>query len=398
MNIPWDNWLPLFYFDAWEITVLSVVFLSFCIQVFYYFKPYKRLYAFSKYNCHEYSNENPPAASVIIYTDNDSGGLEISLKSLLMQDYPNFEIIIVCETYDENAHLLSQYKEKYPNVYCTYIPEDSKSLSRKKLALTVAIKASKNDILLFIEPGCKLTSKDWMRKMIRNYIPGIDIVLGYSRIAGKHYFLNHLMAYDNLFSAIQYLGKATSGEPFKGLGRNLSYRKQLFYSSKGFSKYLFLQYGDDDLFINQNATRNNTRVEISPDSIADYAMPPKDWEKSKMRYSLTSKYYSGKTRFFFEIETFSRYLFYICALGILALSFFDFFKWTLAASTGLLFFIRFGIQCFVINKTASVLKERKYRFSLIWFDIVLPFVNMYYAVYRKFGGKKDFTYNFNTKS
>ena len=53
---------------------------------------------------------------------------------------------------------------------------------------------------------------------------------------------------------MRYLGYALAGRPYIGIGRNMAYRKELFYAQKGFSAHLDLQRGDDDLFINKAAT------------------------------------------------------------------------------------------------------------------------------------------------
>jgi biofilm PGA synthesis N-glycosyltransferase PgaC len=51
-----------------------------------------------------------------------------------------------------------------------------------------------------------------------------------------------------------------------GIGRNLAYTKTLFFGSKGFAAHMHLMSGDDDLFVNQNATAENSVMEIHPDT------------------------------------------------------------------------------------------------------------------------------------
>ena len=80
-----------------------------------------------------------------------------------------------------------------------------------------------------------------------------------------------------------------------GIGRNLAYRKELFYEHKGFSAHLNLQRGDDDLFVNHVATAENTRVETDAD--ATIRMQPvfraKDWREEKIGYASTARLYHG---------------------------------------------------------------------------------------------------------
>ena len=51
-----------------------------------------------------------------------------------------------------------------------------------------------------------------------------------------------------------------------GVGRNLSYKKGLFFKQKGFSSINHIPGGDDDLFVNKSANKKNTAVVIDKDA------------------------------------------------------------------------------------------------------------------------------------
>ncbi|MCD7971909.1 MAG: glycosyltransferase [Candidatus Azobacteroides sp.] len=393
-----ETWLPLFKYNGVELAVIIALFLLFVIQLVYYLGPYKKLYRYAKTKEEKEGKEGnytteQPSVSVILYSDNDAEGIKGTLANILDQEYPAFEVIVVSDRYTEESQpVFNDLKNKYNNLYTTYIPENSKALSRKKLAITIAAKAAKNEILLFAEPHAVIESRNWIARMVRNYTSGVQIVIGYSHLISKKKYLSGLAAYDNLFSAIRYLGKAVSGKPYKGLSRNLSYKKSLFFDKKGFSKYLFLQAGEDDLFVNQNATESNTKVELSPESIPTYSVTKEEWKNQKMRYSLTARYYPQGIKTLYHLEVLSRYLFYATFIAIVALASFFLFKWTLGIFAGIFFITRYLIQYSVINKTAKILKDRKFYLSIVYFDLFLPIINLYYRIYRKFDGKKDYTY------
>lgn len=141
-------------------------------------------------------------------------------------------------------------------------------------------------------------------------------IAGYDRTKG---WLHKRTAFDALFQSLRYLGFALAGKPYIGIGRNLAYRKELFFQQKGFSKYLNLQRGEDDLFINELATSSNTRVET--DFNATTRIQPvyryKDWKEEKVSYMATARFYHGIQRYLLGFETFSRLLFYAaCIAGI----------------------------------------------------------------------------------
>ena len=389
---------PYFDFNLIELSAILTFILLFGIQIFYYSVFYRKILSFLKRLKKgevNYAADNP-SVSVIICSMNNSENLKRCLPTILEQDYPNFEVIIVNDSFTvECQSLVNEYQKKYANLYSTYIPEGAKFLSRKKLAITVAAKAAKNDILLFTEPNCYLEDKHWISGMMRNFTPDTGITLGYCRYERVAGYTNRLASFDNLFSAMQYLGYAVDHRPYKAVGLNLAYRKKIFFENKGFAKYLFLQIGEDDLFINEIAGKESTRIELSPESIPTCRFLRYNWKMKKMNDALTSKFYPKSVSWLFGFETFTRYLFYALFLGIAALSCLKVFLWTLAVIAGIFFGIRFYIQLSVINKTASKLKEQKFYMSVLYFDLILPVINVYYKLFRKFGGKKDYTYNYN---
>ena len=79
--------------------------------------------------------------------------------------------------------------------------------------------------------------------------------------------LNKLIRFETFHSGIQFLSYALAGVPYMGVGRNLSYKRELFFRNKGFAYINHIPGGDDDLFINKVATRNNTAVVLEKEAI-----------------------------------------------------------------------------------------------------------------------------------
>src|SRR5690606_1529384 len=114
-------------------------------------------------------------------------------------------------------------------------------------------------------------------------------VLGYSRYSKTTGFLNKLIRYDAVQIANQYLSSALAGDPYMGVGRNLMYKKSLFEKEKGFKKHYHIQSGDDDLFINAVANKENTSICINEDSFTE-SLPKntfKEWWIQKKRHATT---------------------------------------------------------------------------------------------------------------
>jgi hypothetical protein len=122
--------------------------------------------------------------------------------------------------------------------------------------------------------------------------------------------LNLLIRFETAFIAMQYISLTRMGKPYMGVGRNLSYKKDLFFRNRGFASHLKVKSGDDDLFINEVSTAKNTAVEIHPDSFT-WSIPEKsfrDWLRQKKRHLTTSKFYQQSSKRILGLEYISRML------------------------------------------------------------------------------------------
>ena len=309
LNFSWD-------FSTPEIYCLGALILIWIIEIIYQFylfnRPF-RVYQKEKNGKIEYTHPYP-AVSVIVYAQNDAENLVKYLPKILNQAYPEFEVIVVNDdSTDDSKDILSVLETQYKNLYHTYVPEGSRNLSHKKLALTLGIKAARYDIVVFTNANCDPKSNEWLAAIARNFVPGIDIVLGYTAIERKEKekLSFWYCSYDQLLFSIRYLSFALINRPYMGISSNMAYRKELFFKNKGFSKFLHLHYGDDDLFINEIATRTNTRIEVSEagQMTATYQDNYDAWKELKLQYDFTSKYLHTAAKSIFGIAKFFDYAF-----------------------------------------------------------------------------------------
>lgn len=387
--------MEAFTFNTAELILLSSAGFLFIIQLIYYFGLYNRVHLRNKSVRKEethFTREQPPL-SVILCARNEADNLRKILPAILEQDYPEFEVIVINDaSTDETEDILGVMEEKYPHLYHSFTPDSARYISHKKLALTLGIKASKHDWLVFTETNCMPAGNQWLKLMARNFTPHTQVVLGYSGYDRAKGWLHKRVAFDTLFQSLRYLGFALAGKPYMAIGRNLAYRKELFFKHKGFSTYLNLQRGEDDLFINQIANGANTRVET--DINATMRIQPvyryKEWKEEKVSYVATSRFYRGMQRTLLGLETSTRLLFYAACIAGIAYGIMN-FHWLVAGIALLIWLLRFAVQAFVINQAAKEMGGgRKYYFSLPVFDILQPLQSLNFKLSRRFRGKGDF--------
>ena len=362
-------------------------FIHFLFLLVVYMRPYRNLKKKK-----EVSSTNPPV-SVIVYANNDSENLSLYLPFILSQDYPQYEVIVVNDgLVSEIEDVITLLKAEHENLYHTYIPDGAKYLSRKKLALTVGIKAAKHDVLLFTEADCKPISSEWIASMMSNYDEQTEVVLGFCSYGSHKGFFHKLVAYDNLVCGLQSLSLAIAHSPYTGNGRNLSYRKEQFFKHKGYSRSLNIHAGDDDLFINEIANSKNTRVEYSLGSIMERARVESYsiWKEMKVSRAGTRRFYKGNALFRYRFASAIFFLFLISGAGVAYLGAIG--NVILIGIAVLLYLLHFMTKAIIFNKSAKMLNQKPLTIWLPLMEIIMPIYNMYVSIYRLFRGKSDYTF------
>lgn len=237
-------------------------------------------------------------ASVILYSTVDDDLLDNFLKNIMSQDYPDFEVIVVCDANAETTAILNErYSARYPNVYLTFIPPGSHNLSRRKLALTIGIKAASGEIIVTTEANAVIPSESWLSELLSpfRHDPAIELSLGLSRFDYEDMgaFSRAYREFVTTLTDMRWIGAALRGKAYRGDGVNLAFRRDVFFRYKGYAGNMFLHSGDDDLFVHQIAKPDNTAVVITPQSILTTIWPQatsRVWKLRKSQYEFTSRW------------------------------------------------------------------------------------------------------------
>ena len=295
----------------WEL----ILFLLFCIvafiQLFYHVYFFIRL-AFYKAKNKNTSQTYP--VSVIICARDEAANLIKNLPGSLVQEYPTtHEVIVVNDnSLDESKYMLEELKKSFRQLQVIELTQEAMMIPGKKFPLSIGIKSAKYEIVLLTDADCIPATEHWISSMQHEYNEKTEIVLGYGAYHKKSGILNKLIRWETFHSSLQYFSYALAGTPYMGVGRNLSYKKEVFFRHKGFSAHNNIPGGDDDLFINKAANKHNTRININPESFT-LSMPPASWQqwhRQKQRHYTTSKYYKPVHKFLLVAYAATHFLFY----------------------------------------------------------------------------------------
>lgn len=330
------------------------LFLLFCfgfiLQMWYYLTVFARLAFYNK----KASQSDSPPVSVIICARNEDDNLVENLPHILSQDYPVYEVVVVDDcSFDHTADILKEFAQKDNRIKIVTIKEDEYFSHGKKFAVMVGIKGAKYDHLVFTDADCKPNSSVWLKNMASEMVNDTEIVLGYGGYEKKKGFLNKFIRFDTYMIALQYLSFCLSGKTYMGVGRNMAYKKDLFFKMKGFASHYQIESGDDDLFVNEAATKRNSKIEVSLEShtISKVKTSFTDWLRQKRRHMTTWPFYNVKTKWRLGWLSLSQWMFFV----FFTLMFF--LKHNLWIVSGM-FFLRLIIQLVIFKKTMDKLGER----------------------------------------
>lgn len=333
--------------------ILFYIFLTIsCVLLFYYLFFFSRL-AFLKTR-QESSRADLPPLTTIICAKNEQYNLEKNIPELLQQEYSApLELLLVNDnSEDDTKHVMQWMSRDHPRLKVINIERKNKESVGKKYPLSIGIREAKHDHLLLTDADCLPVSEHWAAKMAGAYQPGIDIVLGYGPYEKHPGFLNKVIRFETFHSALQYLSYALAGHPYMGVGRNLSYKKDLFTQHKGFASINHIPGGDDDLFISKAANKTNTAIMIDTDAHT-MSVPKKTWaawKHQKTRHYSTSKYYKLKHKALLGLYSLSQFLFYPL---LITTAFF--FSWQIALTV---LVAKSAVQYLVFSKAMKKLNEK----------------------------------------
>ena len=340
----------------------------------------------------ETSDRTP--ASIIIYSQGEADRLESLLPSVLGQDYDGpFEVIVVNEGDSPDVrNVISALQMSNRNLYLTFTPDGARSLSRKKLALTLGIKAARYPVVVQTTTDAVISSDQWLTKILRHFNNReVGIVLGYAA-PSSDITVSRRCSFDYTNDSVAWLSPAINHRPFRGSELNLAYRRELFFANKGFSRSLNLHFGDDDIFISEIANKTNTVVELSPDSVIKFTSynMASTLHDAAIRHIFTSRFIRRKPVAWLSTGEMMLWLSLLAAAAAVAL---DYLNLTTIIAAFIIIAVTMIFVALTWRKATSALDMRVVSFSAPWFVLAQPLRRIALTIYAKMSKQKKYTWD-----
>lgn len=365
--------------NSLQLILLTVLAVATLIQLLYYWIFFSRM----AYSGKQSGNTGKPPVSIVLTVSNQYLALRDNLPAIMEQDYPDYEVVIVNDNSDDDtSELLESFTKKHKHLSVVELTQRLNWFKGRKFPLSLGIKSAKNETLVLTDIRCQPAGKNWLSEIVSAYKPSTEIILGYSSYR-TYSGINKWLRFTAFYDAMFYLSMALSGIAFKAIGRNLSYKKSLFYRHKGFSSHYVIDAGDDELFVNKAATSKNVSVLTSSDSKVYITRPVKfgAWLKAEKTRLFVRRFFKLKHRLLLQIFNVSNFIFYGLFFTCLILA-----KPVLAVL--MLFLLRLVSQLIIFGTIQKRLAEKKILLFSPLFELFLIVIDFFIWLLIIFSKKK----------
>ena len=355
---------------GWQGTALAAcILVLFAVQLYYYLIVYGRISRFRNSRRKKILESEPPVSVVIPLFSEDYRYLEESLPLILGQQYgATFEVVLVYvgasnDFYEE----LARMRLVYPNLTITKIEYNPRFPISVKMALNVGIKSAHNEHIIISTTSAQPATEQWLAMMGKAFMRG-SIVLGYTAIEQKPGLKNYLMRMSRMQMSMYWMAQSVNHNTYRGSRNNFGFTKTIYFGTKGFS-HLSMNIGEEDLFIQKIAKRNNVSTVLIPKAtMLEHAWGGWRWWIAQLRhYGEAYKLYPIEIRNTIEWELGSQMLFFLTILAALIIMPLEF---KLAAL--LLLILRYIIVMLRAHSIAKRVGEKGVMLRYWIFDIFNP--------------------------
>lgn len=330
-----------------------------------------------------------PPLSIILTTHENAPQLEAHLPAILEQDYPaDYEVIVVEDRGDDGtSDLLKRFAAKYKQLYVTFIPDSSRYMSRKKLAITLGVKAAKHEWIIMTEAHCMPASSQWLRKMADSITEESDLVVGYSRFAPE---ATDYQRFERLYFQRYLLRESQRHTTYRCESANLMFRKSQFMAGKGYEGNLKYLRGEYDFLANKYARRGTTATSLHPAAwTIDNAPNEKSWRNKHLFYMETRKHLRRnlRHRLTIAVDMLAMHLnvwFIIVGIIVAIVRLLsghnDLNTWLIAATTVVAIAVSSAMRITFAQRGLKQFNEHITTWKILWYELAVVWHQLFYLI------------------
>ena len=334
------------------------------------------------------TNKESPKLSVVVTAHNNGATLQTVLQTIATQEYPDFEVIVVNDASDDDtSDIITLIENQYPNVHHTFTPETARSLSHAKLAITLGVKAARNEWIVLTQGDCQPQSDLWLARMASACTSDKDFVLGYANFFPAKQIFHRRIAFARFLQQLRYyrlIGSSHNGRPGGAANENMAFRRSLFLEHKGFYSNVQLLGGEDRFFIDEAGVKGRVTALLCDD--AHVCQQPPLYRQTWCNYRLSETAAARRLSSHARMERFLWGLSSLCLFAYIAIAaciayvFYTRNQEAVSYLIGLLVLVEQFVAGLILTQSARKLNEPSCFFILFLRNFTQPCHTLYYKL------------------
>ncbi len=314
--------------------------------------------------------------TILITAHNHLVELQRNLPMFLQQQYDEYQVIVVCQSTDgDTLNYLKRMAAEDPHLYYTFIPESSRYMSRKKLQITLGVKAAKYEWIILTEPTCRPMSDKWLATMARRCHEPNHLVLGYTALDDE---TASVRRFESIRKAYYLLRRAQCSYGYRTHMPNVAFRKSDFMKEQGYQGNLELVRGEYDFLVNKYGLCGNTDVELDNDAWLIHEEPTdKAWHNAHLylQASRKSLHRTSSMRTLLFFDHLVPHLSLIASIAALAYSV-PMQDWVLAGCAAFSLLLLFILRMIIANNAVKLFDDEIAMFNLPFYEYGIVWRNL----------------------
>lgn len=332
-----------------------------------------------------------PSMSVVIIAHDEAESLNAHLSVILTQQYEgDFDVVVVTEQGDlDTEHVLKQYGAE-GRLHTTFIPRHPLFMSRQKLAVSLGVKAARGEWVVLIDADCVPVTDKWLSAMARHCTRSRDVVVGYSNYSEA---TRPLYRFLRLRGGCYALRRAQRGGGLFSTGANVAFRRAMFIGGDGYRGNLQWICGEYDFIVNKYAGGDNCGAALSRDAVIRQDTPSrKTWRDRSICFESIRRALEGSAsyRWLYGLDLWIMYADYLCCIGVGVWAGVT-GEWILLSVASVCLVAAWCVRIWMARKAFRTLGERLPVWKVIFYELSIPFRDMYTRGRFLAADKSDFT-------
>lgn len=188
--------------------------------------------------------------SIIVPTRNDEERVEYIVSQLLRQHCEErFEVIVADQNSEDGTlDIVRRMEETHANLRHTSVPVSSRYVERRKLAVTLGIRAARGEWCIIVGADTDDVPQTWLSSYLSHLTSGRNFAIAYASYNSEGQPRMSRAVLERVLQLSYTLHRYNRGRVDTCPHSNWAVRKEWFISERGFADSLTLPFGEEAIF------------------------------------------------------------------------------------------------------------------------------------------------------